>query len=538
MDDSITTQLDALFAPYNRSNEPGCTVAIARDGRPLYRRAFGMACLEQGIANQLSTQMPVGSVAKQFTCAALLHLEMEGCLSRHDRVGRWLPELPEAQRTPTLIQLMRHEGGARCYLDQWMFNGYRTLPAGMAWTIQQRQQALNFTPGSRSAYSNGGYLLLSMVIERASGLAFTEFVSRRLLEPAGMHASSFPATRTTATHDLATAYLPERATAGWSVAPTMTEDALGDGGLIATADDLIRWADFLRRSNGAVSLDTLQAPAEPWAPGPSDYRLGLIAQRWRGSRLVQHGGGLPGANSSLVMLPDHGIDLAILFNRSAPATTLALRALEVVLGNALEASPAPPTVADYTGLVGSYFAPNDGLLFGFADEGGRLALTLFGDGPIALETCAAADADLPFWADVGAAQMRFRRGFAPGGIDYFDGKAWSKAERLSTAPSHVHTIEAAAEAEFASAEAAATIRISARDDALLVRVRGEIGNGDYRAEAIAPDLIRFWPSLFPAGKIARLIRSGATVSAIVVSTSRTRAITFTRADAPSAWSNK
>jgi CubicO group peptidase (beta-lactamase class C family) len=520
---SATEKLEKLFAPFDRSDAPGCTVIIARDSEPIFRKAYGFAGIEQGLANRPTTVMPVGSIAKQFTCAALLLLEAEGVLALDEPVGRWLPELSIAQQAPTLKQLMQHRGGVRCYLDQWMMNGYRTLPAGLPWAIQARQQSLDFAPGSRSSYSNGGYLMLTKVIERASSLTFGGFVRRRLLAPAGMHATSFPERRTSALPGSATAYM--KGDAGWTPALQMTEEGFGDGGLFSSADDLQRWARFLRRSTGPASLAHLAAPDEPWAPGPADYRYGLIFQHWRGTILAQHAGGLPGANSAFIMAPDLGIDAIVLCNRAAPATGLALQALEIVANDALAESPTAPATTEFADLPGTYYAPDDGYLFALADQGGKLAVGLFGDKPFSLEACPANDGGLPFWADTGAAQLRFRRGSEPTSIDYFDGTQWTTACRVEFVPPAPETLIAG---PLHSANASASLSIEIDRGGLVVVINGEIGSARYQAEALAPDLLRFWPPLFPGGKIARLIRDEAGVGSIIVSTPRTRAITFTR----------
>ncbi|WP_300379784.1 serine hydrolase [Henriciella sp.] len=529
MDTQKIRKIDALFDAFNCADEPGCAVAVSVDGQPVYRQAFGMADLKQGVANQVSTPMPVGSIAKQFTSAAVLLLEAQGRLALDDTLGKWLPELSSEHEEVTIEQLMRHQGGVRCYLDHWMFNAYRTLSADTPWMIQSRQQSLNFKPGTRSAYSNGGYLLLTAIIERARGIPFDPFVAQNLFGPAGMYASCI-APWNEITSGAASAYLFDQDASIWRPAPKLTERAFGDGGLISSVDDLLRWASFLRTSSGPVQLDNLLAPNVSRAVGPSDYRYGVIEQDWRGVRLVHHAGGMPGANSILAMLPDEGIDVAILFNRPASAMTYAFDVLEIILGDRLEATSDTPLTEDFEDLLGTYWAPESGFMFALCDLGGQLGLSFFGDSAFPLESWHGDPDALPFWADAGASQIRFRQNDVSGALDYFDGRSWLQTERLEPSTPDPERIVALTPGRFHSVAADAQLELKVKAGRLVVEIEGSAGLSRYDAEALTENLVRFWPPLFPAGKLARIIRHDGAVEAIAVSTPRTCETLFKNID--------
>src|SRR5215469_7324495 len=145
---SVTQQLDALFAPWNRTDEPGLVVGVVKDGALIYRRGFGMASLETGAANTPTTRMRIGSISKHFTCLLALLLAEEGKLDLDAPVRAYIPELAGPGGDPTLRQLMQHRGGSRCYLDLgFIGHGLSMPPLGWPLKAQARQKSRNFAPG-------------------------------------------------------------------------------------------------------------------------------------------------------------------------------------------------------------------------------------------------------------------------------------------------------------------------------------------------------------------------------------------------------
>jgi len=298
----LTSRLDDLFAPYAKANAPGGAVAIACGGRSLYRRGFGLASVEHGIVNREMSRIPIGSITKQFTCAAILLLARDGVVQLNDPVARWITDARGAQREVTLRQLMMHTAGVRCYLDTWGFNGFRTMPSQYARSTQLAQTSTDYPPGAAASYSNGGYLLLSLVIERASGMPLERFFAQRLFVPAGMMSTSLPRAGNGVESDVSALYTHagQGRSDEWHRSMPMSEDLLGEGGLISTPDDLLRWCRHLDSTGASPSRGDLNEDAVVEADGDSVYGFGVITERWRGLRVVQHAGALPGANSVLM----------------------------------------------------------------------------------------------------------------------------------------------------------------------------------------------------------------------------------------------
>ena len=523
--------VDTLLARVSTGDGPGGVVAVRHRGRLVVQRAFGLANLEQGSALRWNDRLPIGSITKQFTAALMLGLSDRQVLQLDDAVGRWLPELPSPLRAPTLHQLLNHTGGMRCHLDQWMFDGYTTLPAGDPWRRLLRQQSLNFDPGTASSYSNGGYVLLSLAIERATSMPFASALQRFLLAPVGLQASGLPSASPEPDAAVAQTYL--RQGERWTSAPAMTVDRYGDGGMASTAGDLLRWAHYLQDSSASRRrLDRFVQRVDPGQP--SRYGLGLISQHWRGHWVVQHAGGLPGANSVLLMLPDDELDVVVLLNRPGPAMSLGFGLADLALGDTL-APPLPePRGSDHTDLLGTYRSEATGWVFAFEEDGGSLNLSLFGDRSVPLDGLRAADDQvLPLVADIGTGDTWFRvRERDEAGrvkeLDYFDGICWRRAHRIERQSVDVRRMAAELAGTFASDEAGATLCFDLDSAGLLLRATGERGEGCYRAEAWTGDLLRFWPSQFPVSKMVRLEREHGRVKAVEVSTGRTRALRFVR----------
>src|SRR5580704_9467724 len=185
---TVDEQLDAIFAPWNRTDEPGMVVGVVKDGATIYRRGFGMASLETGAANTPATRMRIGSISKHFTCLLALLLAEDAKLDLDQPIRTYIPELTGPGGEPTLRQLMQHRGGSRCYLDlSFVGHGMAVPPVGHALALQQRQKSRNFAPGEAMIYNNGGYHLVSIAIERVGGAPFEDQLRTRLFAPLGMN---------------------------------------------------------------------------------------------------------------------------------------------------------------------------------------------------------------------------------------------------------------------------------------------------------------------------------------------------------------
>lgn len=344
--------LDAIFGRWS-GDKPGCALGVERAGAPATTRAWGLAELEHRVAATPETVYEAGSVSKQFTAAAVLLLADDGRLSLDDDVRRWLPELPDYGRVITIRHMLNHTSGLRDWgalaaLEGWP-RGSRAMDQARVLQVVARQKALNFEPGAEWLYSNSGYNLAAIVVERASGASFSDFTRDRLFAPLGMTQTRW--------RDDFTAVVPGRAAAyaleadGYHLAMPF-ENAHGNGGLLTTVADLLVWNRAL--SEGRLNLS--ERLARPGTAGghPTHYGLGLERGLYEGRTEIAHAGATGGYRAWLGRYPDAGLSIALLCNAAdANPEMLGRQVADLLLPESPEDPPYVPTEPAPEGLFAS-----------------------------------------------------------------------------------------------------------------------------------------------------------------------------------------
>lgn len=342
---ALALRTDSVFADYDRADAPGCALGVYRDGRIEYARGYGMADLEHRVPIATHTVFDLGSTSKQFTAASVLLLAQEGKLSLDDDVRRHVPELPAYGTPITIRHLLNHTSGLRDYIGVLSMGGMRyddvTTPQDALDAIV-RQRQLNFEPGTKHLYSNSGYFLLSIIVERVAGKSLRDFARERIFAPLGMERTHYLGSYDDVVPDRAIGY--ERRADG-----TMRSDMprwmqLGDGAVFSTVEELLRWdTNFYEPVvGGRALLDSLHERGVLTDGTSLEYALGLIHGRYRGLRTVSHGGSWGGYRAEMLRFPDQRFSVATLCNfASANPSELALRVADVHLAAALEPGVSP-----------------------------------------------------------------------------------------------------------------------------------------------------------------------------------------------------
>lgn len=312
---AVQASVDALMRDY-AGDVPGAAVLVIRDGTPVVSRAYGLADLEVRTAATPRTNYRLASVTKQFTAAAVLLLVEDGRLALDDRARRWLPSLPAAADAVTIRHLLTHTSGLIDYEDVMPAAQTTQLRDADVLHLLESQDRTYFPPGTDYRYSNSGYALLALIVERASGRNFAAFARERIFAPLDMRSTVAYEEGISTVANRAYGYSFERG--AWvRTDQSPTSAVLGDGGIYASIQDLVRWDAALyddRLLSDASRRLAFTAHAKTDEPDVDGYGYGW---RIRGESLW-HSGETIGFRNVIVRWPRQRLTVVVLTNRNAP----------------------------------------------------------------------------------------------------------------------------------------------------------------------------------------------------------------------------
>lgn len=379
----LAPRVDRIFAAYDRADSPGCAVGLGRDGQTLYTHGYGEANLEYDVPITASSIFESGSVAKQFTAAAIVLLAQDGKLSLDDDIRRYLPEVPDFGQTIRIRHLLTHTSGLR---DQWELLGIEGRGPGTqvhspATTLDlvTHQKALNFPPGTEYSYSNTGYALLGIMVQRVSGESLDAFTQARLFKPLGMSHTRWRDDFTAVVKGRTTAY-SGTADRGFRTDMSFT-NMIGNGGLLTTVGDLLLWNEnfFKPVVGGQAFVDSMQTRMVLRNGRRITYALGLDVTSYDGVPEVSHSGATAGYRTFVARYPNQHLSLAVLCNL-ASANPVALGhhvADQLLTKPAVAAQSGAATVtltpAQVARWAGSYVDPLTDRVLHLSAHGATLA---------------------------------------------------------------------------------------------------------------------------------------------------------------------
>jgi CubicO group peptidase (beta-lactamase class C family) len=354
--------LDALVAPAF-SQLSGGVVLVARDDKPLFRRAYGFADVELGVPMRPDHVLGTGSITKQFTAVAILQLAAAGKLALEDDVRKHLPTLQTHGRTITIEQLLTHTSGLANVVDRSDFDLLlrqdRSVEELLALT---GDEPLRFEPGTGFYYSDSGYFVLGAIIERVSGMKYAQFLEQNLFRPHGMVDTWYGDER----------IIPRRAR-GYSMsdgrlvgaAPLSMTVPYAAGAVFSTAGDLLRWLIALRRGEIIPKslLDRARAPRRLPGGAISGYGFGWKLCTIAGMATIEHGGFINGYLAQALEVPEARLTIIALANNDGDVPdpgALARRIARFLITGAPELPRLRLDAAQRAALAGRYqIAPGD-----------------------------------------------------------------------------------------------------------------------------------------------------------------------------------
>lgn len=310
------------------------SVAVVQDGRLVLARGYGFADLENSVPAVAETVYRLGSITKQFTSMAVMQLAEQGKLKLDDELTKFLPDYPTAGHKVTITQLLNHTSGIKSYTS--LPNFFRT--ARMDHSHEQmlalfKDQPFDFEPGARWLYNNSGYYLLGMVIEKASGQSYSEYLTEHIFQPLGMHATRYGHTRP---------LIPHRAQGYRSVFGEIVNDdpismtAPGAAGaLVSTVLDLVKWHQALEAGDfiSSASYEAMYRPTTLADGKVQQYGFGWGLGELSGHKKLSHGGGINGFSTVISRYPDDRLAVIVLSNTAgAPAGSIEAQIARMMLG--------------------------------------------------------------------------------------------------------------------------------------------------------------------------------------------------------------
>jgi len=297
---------------------------LAKDGKPIFTGAYGMADREKKIPNTLNTKFRIGSMNKMFTAVSILQLVQAGKISLSDPVGKYLTDYPnkDIATKVTIQQLLTHTGGTGDFFGP-QFDAHRLeLKTLQDYLKLYGERAPEFEPGSRWEYSNYGFLMLGVVVERVSGKNYYDYVSENIYKPAGMaSAGSFPEDQIVP--DRSIGYTQFGGAALRPNTDTLPYRGTSAGGGYCTVEDFLRFANALTNHKLLNQQNTeLLTTGKVDTPRGDKYAFGFMDNgAGKAMRHFGHGGGAPGMNGDLQIFPQTGYVIVVLSNLDPPAAS-------------------------------------------------------------------------------------------------------------------------------------------------------------------------------------------------------------------------
>ncbi len=344
----LTDNVDQLFKQWDRNDSPGAALGIFKDGRIIYARGYGMANLEYNIPLTPQSVFRIASISKQFTAMCIAILAEQGKISIDDNIRKYFPEMPEYETPVTIRHLLHHISGIRDYetlqrLAGREDNDYFYTQEDVV-ELLSHQKGLLFKPGDKYLYSNTGFVLLSVIISRVSGMTFSEFAKKHIFDPLLM--------KNTHIHDDVKSLVKNRAT-GYSPAKgggfkinIYHREILGDDGVFTTIEDFLKWdQNFSNNKLGKGTRDLIDMALTCGKLNNGhklDYAFGLVVEPYRGLRTISHSGGWVGFRAHYLQFPDQKFSVVILSNLSTMnPSKIAYQIADLYLPDQFT-EPAPP----------------------------------------------------------------------------------------------------------------------------------------------------------------------------------------------------
>lgn len=330
---TLEQQVDSYFKPRFPATAPGVSFLIAKDGKIIYRKAFGMANLELNVPMKPENVFEIGSITKQFTAVAILMLEEQGKLSVSDDITKFIADYPTKGKKITIHNLLNHTSGIKSYTSMENFIALARTDMTPKQLIDVfKNEPMDFEPGEQFLYNNSGYILLGHIIEVVTGKTYADFIQNNIFNKLGMTTSSY-GSMTNLVANRASGY--SQTEKGYRNADYLSLTLpYAAGSIMSTTNDLLKWQNALN-SYTLIKKSTYEKAinGSTLNNGKSiTYGYGLDSEKINGSPSIQHGGGIFGYTTMGIYLPQEKVFVSGLQNcdcNDISAITTAIAAIAI-----------------------------------------------------------------------------------------------------------------------------------------------------------------------------------------------------------------
>lgn len=316
----MSQSVDMIFSEFNKPQNPGANVAVVRGDKYLHAKGYGRMSIEYDLPWTLESRSRLYSASKHFVGVACLLLEDQGKLTLEDDIRKYLPEMPQYAQKITLRHLLSNTSGIRDdegTLNMFGFNA--TYPISLEYiydNVITRMKKLNFSPGSACLYSNSGFRLIAMIIERVSGKSFPEWMEQNIFKPLEMNNTLVAQYDYEVAENMASGY--DWTEEGRFKKARLRVGTSGDGGIVSTIPDMLKWFNNFRSNRlGIHKFPARLVDKTKLGDGRiSHYGLGINTIDYRGIRALHHGGGADGYQFQFYRFPEQDLTVIVFANRT------------------------------------------------------------------------------------------------------------------------------------------------------------------------------------------------------------------------------
>lgn len=318
---SIEIQIDNLIKKQFKSNETGVSALVAKNGKVIYRKAFGKANLELDVDMTSDNVFQVGSITKQFTSVSILMLLEEGKLNLEDEITKFIPDYPTKGQKITVHHLLTHTSGIKSYTAMQSFGEIFTIDQSPLKFIEFfKNEPMDFNPGEKYMYNNSGYFLLGYIIEKVSGMSYSKFIQERIFEKIDMK-NSYYGSQTKLIKNRASGYQKREVFSNAQYISLTLPYAAGS--IMSTVDDLFKWQTAIT-NDVFVKEVTIDKAFTNYTLNNGDkinYGYGWSIDELNNVPTIEHGGAIPGYLSMGVFVPSKNVYVIVFSNCGCKSPT-------------------------------------------------------------------------------------------------------------------------------------------------------------------------------------------------------------------------